>query len=158
MKLSVSIIFALIGAIAAETCSNGYFATAAGEPCNFACSDGCKDNACSAIGGACTDTTGCNEGWKDAVKGSGKCDSPICFGDAGCSEGGTCIAKNHCICGKSGAQVVAKNMVGDDGKFAGVDCVSLRKDGIMGAGVALIVMTVAISICGGIAEKNGKAK
>jgi hypothetical protein len=49
-------------------------------------------------------------------------------------------------------------MVDDKGEKEGIDCVSLRKDGIMGAGVALIVMTVAIAICGGIAEKNGKAK
>lgn len=155
MKLSISIIFALVGFISAETCKPGYWRASENEACNYACSDGCAESKCAEIGGKC-DTAECVKGW-ESKNNNGKCDVPQCFGSAGCSEGGQCIAPNHCICGESGAQIVAKRVnQGEDNE--GYDCVSLRKDGIMGAGIALVIMTVAISICGGIAEKNGKAK
>lgn len=76
------------------------------------------------------------------------CNVPVCWGSAGCAEEGECVAPNYCICGKSGAQVVGKQ-VRNDG-IEGIDCVSLRKDGIVGAGIAMIVMFVSISFCGGI--------
>lgn len=153
MKLIATFLLALVSATFAADCNPGYFRKTDDENCNYACSEGCKGegNLCESTGGKCLE--GCNtELWEN----SDTCDVPKCFGSAGCSEGGKCVAPNTCICGESGAQVVAKKV--DVDGVEGTDCVSLRKDGIMGAGIALIVMLVSISICGGIAEKNGKAK
>lgn len=156
MKLYM--LLALVGYAAAE-CATGYWAAEANGACTNACSDGCVDSACNPVGGACTTVKECTKGWKSDE--AGRCDQPICSFVAegqGCSEGGKCVAPETCICGESGAQVVAKSQADEAGKHIGFDCVSLRKDGLMGAGVALIVMSISISICGGIAEKNGKAK
>merc|ERR1739848_418569 len=126
----------------AATCEKGYFRSAADKPCNYACSDGCKGGTCAEIGGACTDTSGCEEGWQNTSAESKDCASPICFGGRACSEGGKCVAPNQCICGESGAQIVAKygDYPSKDGEteVKGYDCVSLRKDGIWGAGIALV--------------------
>lgn len=139
-------------------CPATYFRLTAEDNCNWACSDGCADNLCASTGGKCN-TEKCVDGWKNGKEG-GRCDVPVCEfnGVAGCSEGGECVAPQTCICGQSGAQVVAKPQFDENDKLIGTDCVSLRKDGIMGAGIAIIIMSVSISICGGIAEKNGKAK
>jgi len=70
------------------------------------------------------------------------------------AENGKCVAPNYCVCGESGAQVVGLKRTYDG--IEGINCVSLRRDGIKGAGIALIVMFVSISTCGLIAEKNRK--
>lgn len=145
---------------AAITCPEGYFSTD-DQTCNSACSDGCPNALCESDTGACTDPSRCEAGWTNSGSDKNDCAAPICFGGRPCAEGGECVGPNMCICGKSGAQVVAK--VGtfsskDGADIAGTDCVSLRKDGIMGALVALIVMSVSITICGTIAEKGGQAR
>merc|ERR1712088_1127317 len=87
---------------------------------------------------------------------SGVADGPCNFA---CSEGCECVAPNHCVCGESGAQIVAKKgTYPDENGQEGYNCVSLRKDGIWGAGLALIVVTVSISICGGIERSLNKNK
>jgi len=161
MKFLPVLVMTLLGLVAAE-CPTGYYSGDASlDTCNFACSEGCKGeaNACDAVSGVCVDTSGCNDNWKSASN-NGKCDVPMCFGKVdGCAEGGKCVAPNHCVCGESGAQIVAKygEFPADSGN-EGYNCVSLRKDGIFGAGLALIVVTVSISICGGIERSMNKKK
>ena len=153
--------------LAAASCNLGYY----GEKCNNACSDGCPiavtDNSdltkCDKDTGACEFVSGdaCKEGYTSSDD-QKRCDQAVCFGNKGCAEGGECVAPNYCICGKSGAQVVAlnKEFEGDNGQMIqGTNCVSLRKDGIKGAFIALAVMVISISICGTIERvKNGPAR
>ena len=54
------------------------------------------------------------------------------------SGGGKCVAPNQCVCGYLHAQ-------SEDG-----GCYSLRADGVKGAFMALGVMMVSISFCGGL--------
>lgn len=161
MKL-ILILFSLFSLSFAATCQEGYFSKG-GDKCNYACSPGCKDEKCDDTGKCLVEQ--CEEGWvngndRDAIKDG--CTTPICFGGRKCDNGGKCVAPNTCICGESGAQVVAKygEFASENGKdmIEGTDCVSLRKDGIKGAFVALVVMMISISTCGFIAEKNGQAK
>lgn len=149
MKLYAIFASLMFAAASAEKCSDGYWSANGQKPCNYACSPGCK-TGCNTEGGNCNEA-GCNEGWKSADKANNKCESPICNfarNDApGCANGGKCIAPNTCICGQSGAQIVAKSVNDAEGKFEGTDCVSLRKDGIIGSFIALCVMTVSVSFC-----------
>lgn len=161
--MKYTLIFAAVIATAFADCPAGYFSQEAGGPCNFACSEGCKDG-CNSVGGACTTINDCKDGWTNAPQDlkmgivENGCSVPVCFGKAGCQNGGECIAPNTCICGKSGAQVVSKAVEDENGNFQGYDCISLRADGIKGAFIALVVMLVSITTCGFIAEKNGQAK
>lgn len=156
MKLIAVLVLALLGLVAAQSCETGYYSVD-DSPCHYACSDGCGDQGCNADGGACVSST-CEDNWQNSEKDNNKCDAPMCFGKVkgGCAEGGQCVGPNTCICGQSGAQIVAK--AGEYDGVEGTNCVSLRKDGIMGAGVALVVMTISISICGGIERALNKNK
>jgi hypothetical protein len=140
MKLLV-LLAVIVGAATAANCRAGYW----GSDCNVACG-ACKDNAaCDKNTGKCP--KGCETGWNGA-----NCDSAECFtNDGGCAEGGKCVAPNYCVCGEVGAQVVG--ITDPDGN---VNCVSLRKDGIKGAFIAIAVMAGSISLCGLIAEKGKK--
>jgi hypothetical protein len=131
-----------------------------GDNCNNVCI-GCNDDIkCDKKTGACDDDK-CVDGYQ--IASSGAC-VPECFGTqgaAGCDNGGECVAPNYCICGKSGAQVV-----GVTGEFPnksgvlveGTQCVSLRKDGIKGAFIALAVMIVSVGFCGFIEVQRNKGK
>merc|ERR1739848_586087 len=137
----------LVAAVAygAACTRSGYY----GDNCNTACGS-CKDGANCLSDGKCPGD--CATGWT-----GDKCDVAQCFGkdgDAGCAEQGKCVAPNYCVCGESGAQVVGLKRNFDG--IEGTNCVSLRRDGIKGAGIALVVMFVSISSCGLIAEKNRK--
>jgi len=147
MKFIIPIIlFAFVIGYSEAACRVGYW----GKTCNNACGACAGNKGCNEKSGECPDagkTGACEEGWE----GNG-CDKPICFGNAGCENDGKCVAPNYCVCGESGAQVVGVNKMYDG--IQGVNCVSLRKDGIKGAFIALAVMSVSISICGIIAEKR----
>lgn len=136
----------LVAAVAYGACNRpGYY----GDDCNTACGS-CANGDCDKDG-ICPGKV-CETGWT-----GDKCDTAQCFGqdgDAGCAENGKCVAPNYCVCGESGAQVVGLKRTYDG--IEGINCVSLRRDGIKGAGIALIVMFVSISTCGLIAEKNRK--
>jgi len=152
MKLYAIFASLMFAAASAQECGKGYWSADGNLPCHFACSPGCGDAGCNKVGGACLGAS-CVDGWQDAVKNSKKCDSPKCNferngGASGCANGGKCIAPNECICGQSGAQIVAKEVQKANGDADGKDCVSLRKDGIIGAFIALCVMTVSVSFCG----------
>merc|ERR1712226_1590768 len=154
-----------------------------GANCADACSVGCKPvvdsavnfeqvintRACDRSGGDCLqkplkkDDQSCDIGWRNSQE-YHRCDIPLCFGDHGCDWDGVCIEPDYCICGDSGAQVVG--IAGDyeyslpngegDHTFNGIQCVSLRLNGLKGAFVALIIMMVSVSTCGFIAEKRNK--
>ena len=160
MKFLPVFVVAFFGLVAAE-CPKGYYSGVANGPCNFACSEGCvgEGNPCDPVTGVC-DNAKCNPNWENSDNSANKCDVPQCFGKAdGCAEGGKCVAPNHCVCGESGAQIVAKKgTYPDENGQEGYNCVSLRKDGIWGAGLALIVITISISICGGIERSLNKNK
>lgn len=79
-----------------------------------------------------------------------------CFGDTGCAEGGSCVAPNYCVCGESGAQTVGLKRNYDG--IEGINCVNLRKDGLIGCVIAFIVLGVSISFCGLVAEKRIRSK
>jgi len=158
MKFIIPFLTLIFTVAFAKECEQGYFSKGT-DSCNWACSEGCKDNSCN-DNGVCT-TSECLAGWENSSSDSADCASPICFGGRACAEGGKCVYPNQCICGQSGAQVVAKSGTFEDvngNEVEGTDCVSLRKDGIKGAFISLVVMCVSISICGGIAEKRGQAK
>merc|ERR1712189_17927 len=90
------------------------------------CADGV---ACDVNTGACP--AACSAGY------SGKnCDEPVCTVD--CGEEGKCASPNNCVCG----YLYANDEEGG--------CYGLRKDGVKGAFSALVVITVAISFCGGL--------
>lgn len=156
MKTQLYCLLALVisGALAAGTCRAGYY----GAKCNKACSSGCKGGTCD-VEGVCTDTSGCEPGWKSTNTKSAKCEKPICFASTGgCDYDGDCIAPNYCICGKAGAQVVGLKRIFPGETEEGTNCVSLRKDGIIGAGFALLIVASAVTTCGVIAEKAGKPR
>ena len=155
--MKIFAVFASFIAVAsAAQCQSGYWKIDENSACNYACSPGCPPvegaSSCNEIGGACASTEKCNDGWQSA-EGENKCDRPVCdfarnAGQKGCANGGKCIAPNTCICGQSGAQIVAKTVFDAEGNEDGTDCVSLRKDGIIGAFIALVVMSISISFCG----------
>lgn len=117
------------------------------------CGGGCKGDACDKSTGECTQS-GCLENWTSSS--GNKCDVPVCFGKAGCAQGGKCVAPNYCVCGTSGAQVVGVQREFDG--IEGVNCVNLRAQGIKGAGVALLVLFVSITTCGLIERQRNKNK
>merc|ERR1712004_149476 len=132
-----------------------------GENCNNVCI-GCPDNAaCNNVTGVCANDI-CADGYK--LNGNEGC-QPTCFGKtgkfAGCDNGGECVAPNYCICGKSGAQVVgvSKDVTLANGDIVkGTQCVSLRKDGIKGAFISLVIMVISIGFCGIIEVQRNKGK
>lgn len=142
----------------AGTCDVGLW----GENCDNVCI-GCKGEAsCDQTTGVCSGV--CADGYLPNQK-TQQCE-PTCFGKqgkfGGCDNGGECVAPDYCICGKSGAQVVGvarPDHVGTDGKtYEGTQCISLRKDGIKGAFVALVVMVISIGFCGLIEVQRNKGK
>lgn len=151
MKLYAIFASLMFAAVSAESkCGEGYWSVTGEKPCNFACSPGCADS-CNIEGGKCIGDADCKKGWEDSED-SGRCDSPVCTFERnsntnGCANGGKCIAPQTCICGQSGAQIVAKSVSKADGTHEGTDCVSLRRDGIIGSFIALCVMTVSVSFC-----------
>jgi len=151
MKLAV---IALLGfsASAYAACEVGLW----GVNCNNVCV-GCDDTGCD-VEGKCTTGT-CVDGFQ-AV--DGICQASCFGGLGGCAEGGECVAPNYCICGKSGAQVVGVQgtyLNSANAKLEeGVNCVSLRKDGIKGAFIALAVMIISIGSCGFIEVQRNKGK
>lgn len=148
MKLAILAGLAILGvASAAECVRDGYW----GEDCNNVCGY-CKGNAaCDKATGKCP-AAACQDDWLGE-----KCDEPKCFGSkTGCSLGGKCVAPNYCVCGALGAQIVGKEVTREG--TTGIDCISLRMDGIKGAGIAMIVMFVSIGICGGIERMRNKNK
>jgi len=140
----------------AKTCQTGLY----GENCNNVCI-GCKaDAGCNKDTGACDG--GCAEGYE--VTTAGPCE-PKCFGvrgNAGCDNGGECVAPDYCICGKSGAQVVGvykdDHVTSNGQTVAGTQCISLRKDGIKGAFISLVIMVISIGFCGIIEVQRNKGK
>jgi len=131
-----------------------------GADCNNVCI-GCKAGEGCDDKGVCTGD--CADGYKPAS--NGKPCEPECFGvrgDAGCDNGGECVAPNYCICGKSGAQVVGvyrKDHTTSSGQTAeGTQCISLRKDGIKGAFISLVIMVISIGFCGIIEVQRNKGK
>merc|ERR1712050_262630 len=97
----------------------------------------------------------CLPDWTSSNPEIATCEVPICFGDKGCSLGGKCITPNYCTCGKLGTQIVGKEVF--YGTETGIDCVSLRLDGIRGAFIAMCVLVLAISTCGSIASYKNKS-
>jgi len=137
-----------------SSCATGLY----GKDCNNVCI-GCKDNAGCNDEGVCND---CADGYK--ATNDGPCE-PECFGkrgNAGCDNGGECVAPNYCICGKSGAQVVGvykdDHTTQDGATVAGTQCISLRKDGIKGAFISLVIMVISIGFCGCIEVQRNKGK
>lgn len=107
--------------------------------CGF-CDDG---EACDAKTGECAD--GCKDGWTGKM-----CDEPVC-NDVDCGEGGACIAPNRCVCGY---------LYASENSFDSEEngCYSLRADGLKGAAIALCVITLAITFCGGLQTYLTKGK
>lgn len=109
----------------------------------------CKDQSNQQKMGKCAVKTGncqygCIDGWEGATKGdasaisSGKgsmCDQPICKEDH-CGPYGYCVRPNECVCAK---------LTSKDNVTGG--CYQLRVWGLCGAAAALVVMTLAISLC-----------
>lgn len=157
MKLLTILSTLFVASFAAESqpCTAGYWRGGNSEnACNWACSPGCSSGLCDETSGACFYEEGasksCAPGWENKDS-TDRCDSPICQfnGVSGCSEGGRCIAPQYCICGTSGAQIVGKHVYNEaTGADEGINCVSLRKDGIIGSFIALVVMFVSVSFCG----------
>jgi len=146
-------------ALAQDTaCDTGLW----GADCNNVCI-GCEANdSCAKDTGVC-DSGNCAEGY--AVNSGTKLCEAKCFGkqgkSAGCDNGGECVAPNYCICGKSGAQVVgvSGNYTTSSGAVEfGTQCVSLRKDGIKGAFISLVIMVISIGFCGIIEVQRNKGK
>jgi len=140
------------------TCPTDYY----GDSCHKTCSDGCPDH-CKENTGECNQSGDfkCNKGYESSSTSTPEkqdCAVPTCFGKAGCSNGGDCIAPNYCICGKAGAQVIGKKATYKIGEetYEGTDCISLRKNGMLGALVALFILCCAITTCGMGAKYNNK--
>lgn len=155
----VTICFLLFASVAMgqEVCRKGYW----GDDCNSACSAGCmgKDNECNKATGACNVASACKKDWEN--KGGEKnCATPICFGANGCDAGGICIAPNYCICGAAGAQTVGIHgdySAGAKEMATGTNCVNLRWNGMKGALIALVVLSLSITFCGLVGGKPKKA-
>merc|ERR1712109_168381 len=139
---------------AVNACETGLW----GADCNNVCI-GCKAGEGCDDKGVCTGD--CAEGYAATSDGC----KPTCFGvqgDAGCDNDGECVAPNYCICGKSGAQVVGvyrEDHTTPSGQTAaGTQCISLRKDGIKGAFISLVIMVISIGFCGIIEVQRNKGK
>merc|ERR1712021_24403 len=123
-KMKASKLFVLFGLAAAQ--SNTWDADGVKALCGM-----CKDNApCDVTNGKCQ-TGGCQLGWTGEW-----CTEPQC--NASCGEGGQCASPDNCVCGYLYAN-------GEDG-----GCYSLRTDGVKGAFMALGVMMLSITFCGGL--------
>ena len=153
-NLATSAIFLLKITLADESeipvksnrCLDGYY----GDNCNQFC-EGCINNDCDNEGGC---TLGCQDGFS-SDENSNQC-NPVCFDDQGCSNGGFCVAPNHCICGKTGAQTSQMSV-----KYNGVygkDCISLRKHGLKGFLAAVFMLLLSIGTCGYAAPRTQKTE
>merc|ERR1711957_1147128 len=133
MKLAV---IALLGfsASAYVACEVGLW----GVNCNNVCV-GCDDTGCD-VEGKCTTGT-CVDGFQ-AV--DGICQASCFGGLGGCAQG----------VGVQGTYLNSANAKLEEG----VNCVSLRKDGIKGAFIALAVMIISIGSCGFIEVQRNKGK
>merc|ERR1712226_45567 len=138
----------LIG-VAFSACEFGYY----GDNCENYCI-GCP-SANRDQSGKCADSE-CEVGWAKNPADEDRCSTPICFGEAGCKEGGNCIAPNYCMCGHLGSQIVSfkKPSAGQVDYEAGIQCLSLRKSGLKGAFAAICMMLLSISFCGFVAPKK----
>jgi len=145
MRFILLAALAFAGVLAKECTTPGYY----GDDCNSICGM-CKDDAVCDKDGKCPDGK-CADGWSGDV-----CKTAECFGNAGCSEGGKCVAPDYCVCGELGAQIVGKQV--NKNGVEGTDCVSLRKDGIKGAGIAMVVMFLSIGFCGTVERMRNKSK
>jgi hypothetical protein len=136
--------------VAAKECDrDGYW----GDDCNKICGT-CATGVCDKKSGKCEE---CADKWVSGQAGEKLCNVPTCFGkENGCDQGGKCIAPDYCICGEQGAQVVGKEVT--RGEITGIDCVSLRWDGIKGAAIAMVVMFTSIGICGGIERVRNRVR
>jgi len=158
MRTTAVILLVCLAASSYAACNSGLW----GDDCNNVCI-GCPDGAsCDQKTGACEGGI-CATGYKPSAS-NGQCEA-VCFGkqgkNAGCDNEGECVAPNYCICGKSGAQVVgvAGEFTGSDGQtYTGTQCVSLRKDGIKGAFISLVIMVISIGFCGIIEVQRNKGK
>jgi len=131
-----------------------------GDNCSKLCGKCLGGKPCDFISGKCAKSGGkCEEGWTSKNAGQQKCDEPMCFGTLGCDHEGECIAPNYCKCSGGGAmgQVVgvAGTYANDKGEeIEGIQCISLRLDGLKGFFIALAVLIVSISTCGFVANKK----
>merc|ERR1711893_518009 len=160
LVLLVGTVFSLETAKAAKSsikkCNkSGYW----GDNCSKLCGHCAGGKACNKVNGKCPGDGACEEGWTDEKAGQHKCDLPKCFGDLGCDHEGECIAPNYCKCSGGGAM---GQVVGVAGLYAdeagaeveGIQCISLRLDGLKGFFIALAVLIVSISTCGFVANKK----
>jgi len=108
-------------------CPAGLF----GPGCNLACgfcadSDG-NEVECTSDGN-CPSPSTCLEGWSGE-----RCNEALC--DPACQNGGTCIAPNTCDCG-------------DNINYIAPSCEDIRVRGLIGPLIAVVTITVSISLCG----------
>jgi len=129
-----------------------------GDNCSKLCGQCAGGKACDKVSGKCKSGK-CETGWTDKNAGQHKCDQPMCFGELGCDHEGECIAPNYCKCTGGGAmgQVIGRDGLYENDKgeqVEGIQCISLRLDGIKGFFIALAVLIISISTCGFVANKK----
>ena len=134
----------IISTVLAQECDRGYYGLNCGNYC-----EGCKYEKCDPVDGSCQQ---CKDGYELKDGSVEKTCTPICFGDEGCSNNGVCVAPNHCVCGRAGAQISSMNVIKNG--YEGYDCVSLRMSGIKGAVAAMFAIIVCIFTCGMVAPKS----
>jgi len=152
--LSATVLSVETGAKSKKCNKKGYW----GDNCSKLCGQCLGGKPCDKVSGKCQSGK-CEPGWTDKNAGQHKCDQPMCFGELGCDHEGECIAPNYCKCTGGGAmgQVVGVAGVYADEKGAeieGIQCISLRLDGLKGFFIALAVLIVSISTCGFVANKK----
>ena len=133
----------------AKKCRPGYYNSA--ENCIYSCSH-CLNKICIDDKGSCGANNFDLQNYNYVDPIAKTIGTPKCFGDQGCNEGGRCIAPNYCVCGQSGAQTVG--VKGSWNGVEGINCLSLRKDGLKGALFAFMMLIIAISTCGVLAPKS----
>jgi len=109
------------------SCAEGLFGTDCSIACGFCAGADKKPVACESNGG-CPTASQCLEGWKGE-----KCSEAIC--DPVCQNDRPCIAPNTCDCG-------------EDINYIAPICEDIRLRGLIGPLIAIITITVSISLCG----------
>jgi hypothetical protein len=129
-----------------------------GDNCSKLCGQCSGNKGCDPVSGKCLSGK-CEAGWTNKNSGQHKCDQPMCFGELGCDHDGECIAPNYCKCTGGGAMGQVVGVAGTysnekDEAVEGIQCISLRLDGLKGFFIALAVLIVSISTCGFVANKG----
>ena len=116
-----------------------------GHNCANICAPGCIGNTCDAETGIC-ENRGCLPGWFGDKCNQAECEKSTCE-----DLGGSCIAPDICQCPANEQNIVAsvaEDINNINNYQVKVTCDNLKRSGMKGAGIAMVVLSACLIMCG----------